>query len=164
MEGWRAQQTVQQSILIAHWGSNHEGVTRKSHFRHCWYKCYSKADESSQRACGFCKRWMFDTAGHWCVSLFRHLYSVELSSSNILTHYAFGTLYWTSGLYKHKRTAATHILVIMISTECRSRKPYALPIQCVSYVGMTVSQMRTILNRVVSAMKERGMDINGVWR
>lgn len=66
------------------------------------------------------------------------------------------------GLYKHKRTAATHILVIMISTECRSKKPYALPVQCISYVGISVSQMRTILNQVVSAMNDRGMDVNGV--
>ncbi len=68
-----------------------------------------------------------------------------------------------SGLYKQKRTAATHILVIMISTECRSKKPYALPVQCISYVGISVSQMRTILNEVVKAMNDRGMVINGVF-
>lgn len=65
------------------------------------------------------------------------------------------------GLYWNKRMAATHILVVMISTECRSNKPYALPIQCISYIGITVKQMRDVLNRVVSAMLDRGMEING---
>ena len=63
-----------------------------------------------------------------------------------------------SGLYRNKRTAATHILAVMISTECRSKKPYALPIQCISYVGIAVKQMR---DRVVSAMVSRGMEVNG---
>ena len=31
-----------------------------------------------------------------------------------------------SGLYRNKRTAATHILAVMISTECQSKKPYAI--------------------------------------
>ena len=66
------------------------------------------------------------------------------------------------GLYKHKRTAATHIMVVMISTESRVRKPYALPVQCFSYVGITVNQMRAILDRVITAMKARNMAVNGI--
>ncbi len=66
-----------------------------------------------------------------------------------------------TGLYKHKRTAATHILVILISTESRSKKPYALPIQCISYVGISVAKMRSILNKIVIAMKDRNMDVSG---
>ena len=65
------------------------------------------------------------------------------------------------GLYEHKRTAATHILVVMISTESRSQKPYALSVQCLSYLGMTVKQMRGLLNRLLVAMVERNMDVNG---
>ena len=34
-------------------------------------------------------------------------------------------------LSKHQRTAATHVLVFMISPESRLRQPYALPVQCV---------------------------------
>ena len=37
------------------------------------------------------------------------------------------------GFYRYRRTAATHVLVIMISTETRTKKPYALPIQCLPY-------------------------------
>ena len=66
------------------------------------------------------------------------------------------------GLYKHKRTAATHIMVVMISSESRVRKPYALPVQCFSYVGITVNQMRAILDRVITAMKARNMAVNGI--
>ena len=49
----------------------------------------------------------------------------------------------------------------MISTESRSQKPYALPVQCLSYLGMTVKQMRGLLNRLLVAMVERNMDVNG---
>ena len=66
-----------------------------------------------------------------------------------------------TGVYRHRRTAATHILVVMISTECRKKKPYALPIQCVSYTGMTVTELRRILNNIVSEMVKRGMKVTG---
>lgn len=61
------------------------------------------------------------------------------------------------GLYRHR---SNHIFVIMISTEYRSRKPYALPVQCFSYKGITVSKMRCVLNKVVAAMTERKMNVN----
>ena len=72
------------------------------------------------------------------------------------------TIFFLLGLYKHKRTAATHIMVVMISTESRVRMPYALPVQCFSYVGITVNQMRAILDRVITAMKARNMAVNGI--
>ena len=37
------------------------------------------------------------------------------------------------GITCHKRTAATHVLVFMVSPEERNRKPYALPVQCIPY-------------------------------
>lgn len=73
----------------------------------------------------------------------------------------FSVTVFQLGLYKHKRTAATHIFVILISTEMRSKKPYALPVQCFSYTGIGIDKMRAVLNRVVSAMVERNMSING---
>ena len=33
------------------------------------------------------------------------------------------------GVYCYWRTAATHVMVIMISTETCNKKPYALPVQ-----------------------------------
>ena len=66
------------------------------------------------------------------------------------------------GLYKHKRTAATHIFVVMISTESRSTKPYALPVQCFSYTGISVPGMRAILNKIITAMVDKKMTVNGI--
>ena len=66
-----------------------------------------------------------------------------------------------SGLYKYKRTAATHIFVLMISTQSRSKKPYALPVQCIPYVSMTHEHVRQILNNLISLMNERKMKISG---
>lgn len=68
-----------------------------------------------------------------------------------------------TGVYRHRRTAATHVLVIMISTEYRSKKPYALPVQCLSYTGMSVSDLRQIINNVVLKMKEVGMQVTGIY-
>ena len=68
-----------------------------------------------------------------------------------------------SGLFKYKRTAATHIFVVMISTQSRSRKPYALPVECIPYVSMTHEHVRKILNNLISLMVERKMKISGNW-
>lgn len=38
---------------------------------------------------------------------------------------------------RHRRTAATHLLVFMISSEERNRKPFALPVQCLPYKGLS---------------------------
>ena len=36
-------------------------------------------------------------------------------------------------LSRHRREMATHILVLKISSDTRSMKPYALPVQCLPY-------------------------------
>lgn len=43
----------------------------------------------------------------------------------------------TKALSRHKRTAATHVFVFMISTEDRAKKPYSLPVQCMPYKGLS---------------------------
>lgn len=43
---------------------------------------------------------------------------------------------FTTALTKYTRMVATHIFVFMISPSKRDKKPYAIPIQCVSYCGM----------------------------
>ena len=65
------------------------------------------------------------------------------------------------GLYRHKRTAATHVLAVMISPDDRRRKPYALPAQCIPYVSLSHRQIRSIVTSVAMAMKERGMNVVG---
>lgn len=49
----------------------------------------------------------------------------------------------------------------MISPEGRQRKPYALPIQCVPYTGLTEKQARVIVNKVIQEMHDRGMQVTG---
>ena len=69
------------------------------------------------------------------------------------------------GVTRHQRTAASHILVFMISTEDRRRKPYALPVQCVPYKGLSDSKVRDLANNIISEMVKRKMNVagNGVW-
>lgn len=65
-------------------------------------------------------------------------------------------------LSKHQRIAATHIFVFLISTECRSCKPYALPIQCLPIRGLKDQQARDLANSIITAMVERGMKVSGM--
>ena len=64
-------------------------------------------------------------------------------------------------LSRQKRTPATHIFVIMISSYERKHKPYAIPIQCIPYTSMVHSTTRHVLNNIVQLMKERNMTVVG---
>lgn len=66
------------------------------------------------------------------------------------------------GVTRHQRTPATHILVFMISSEERRRKPYALPVQCVPYKSLTDSKVRCLANEIVNEMKKRKMNVTGI--
>ena len=63
---------------------------------------------------------------------------------------------------KYKCISATHILVVMISPEERSSKPYALPIQCIPYKSLKDSEVRQIANRIVKEMVSRKMKVAGI--
>ena len=54
-------------------------------------------------------------------------------------------------LSRHRREMATHniILVLMISSDTRSTKSYALPVQCLPYRSLTHRQMRTIVSALI---------------
>ena len=49
-----------------------------------------------------------------------------------------------------ENSQASHILVFMISTEDRTKKPYALPVQCVPYKGLSDSKVRDLANNIIS--------------
>lgn len=70
---------------------------------------------------------------------------------------------FVKGLVKHQRTAATHIWAILISHEERNAKPYALPVQCIPYVGLTDNQARELVNKVIQEMVNRGMRVAGMF-
>ena len=65
------------------------------------------------------------------------------------------------GVSRYRREAATHIFVFMISPESRAFKPYAVPVQCVPYVGMKESKLRELIRALIKAMVHRGMKVAG---
>lgn len=67
-----------------------------------------------------------------------------------------------AALSKHTRVAATHIMVFMISPAQRDTKPYAIPIQCVPYRGMTEARLRKFVDQIVHEMHHRGMKVAGL--
>ena len=64
-------------------------------------------------------------------------------------------------LIRHQRTAATHIMVFMISTESRNHKPYALPVQCLPITALKDQQCRELANQIIAAMVKRNMKVVG---
>lgn len=68
---------------------------------------------------------------------------------------------FVKGVVRFRRTPATHIFVIMISSELRDRKPYALPVQCIPYAGLNEGNMRRLINELVKEMVGRGMKVSG---
>ena len=65
------------------------------------------------------------------------------------------------GVTRHQRTAATHILIFMISNEERRTKPYALPVQCIPYVALSDSKVRQLANNIIHEMTDRNMKVAG---
>ena len=66
------------------------------------------------------------------------------------------------GCTRMKRTAATHLLVFMISPESRNKKPYAVPVQCIPYSGMSEDTICGLANRLIAEMSARGMRVAGM--
>ena len=68
---------------------------------------------------------------------------------------------FVKGVACHQRTAATHVLAFMISSEERNKKPYALPIQCLPYKGLSDNKMRELANLIITEMVKRKMKVAG---
>lgn len=64
-------------------------------------------------------------------------------------------------LFKKMRTAATHVLVLMLSDERRQKKPYALPVRYISYRSLRDQYVRDFTKDVKQHMTQRGMTIVG---
>ena len=56
-------------------------------------------------------------------------------------------------LFMKKRTPATHVMVFMVSSERRAKKPYSLPVLYVPYKGMTTDNLRRLTGLVIAKMK-----------
>ncbi len=68
---------------------------------------------------------------------------------------------YLKNLYKKKRTAASHVLVIMVAEEQRTKKPYALPVQYVPYASIRDQELRDVLADVKTVMTNMGMSVVG---
>ena len=60
-----------------------------------------------------------------------------------------------------KRIPATHIFVLMISSDTRDKKPYALPVQWFPYAGLKETDIRRLISNLCSKMVSLGMKISG---
>ena len=67
-------------------------------------------------------------------------------------------------LYRHKRQAASNVYVVMISSELRQVKPYALPIQLLPYKSIDESTMRQLICEIVKVMTSKGMKVVGMCK
>ena len=54
-------------------------------------------------------------------------------------------------------------MVFMIICEDHSRKPYAIPIQCVPYVGMNETNARKLIKAIIKAMVDGEMKVAGIF-
>lgn len=64
-------------------------------------------------------------------------------------------------LFKKKRTAATHVLVVMIADERRQVKPYAMPLQAFPYTSLQDQFVRELLQSAKEKLTAAGLTVVG---
>ena len=86
---------------------------------------------------------------------------VEENIPSQLSHIRSSSVSLITRVTRHKRTAATHILVFMISSEERRKKPYALSVHCIPYKGLGDRTVRDLANAIIREMSKRQMKVAG---
>ena len=61
--------------------------------------------------------------------------------------------------FRHKQ--ATHIFLVMLSSEVRKKKPYALPVQCIPCAGLKESDLHRIVNELSREIVAQKMKVAG---
>ena len=69
----------------------------------------------------------------------------------------------TKGLFHFKRIPASHLFVLMISSELRNSKPYAIPVQCLPYASLKERDIRHMVNSLIEEMVKLGMNVAGEY-
>ena len=64
-------------------------------------------------------------------------------------------------LYSKKREGASHVLIIMISDEERSLKPYAIPVRATPFKGITDARVRELRDEVRNVIISLNMTVVG---
>lgn len=65
------------------------------------------------------------------------------------------------GVTRSRRQPASHLFVLMISSEVRDAKPYALPVQAIPCAGIKEADLRRFVNSIAQEMVNRGMHLAG---
>ena len=73
----------------------------------------------------------------------------------------FKHLQYLSGLFKKKRQAATHVLVLLASDEERKQKPYAMPIQYIPYNQIKDQYIRDVTCKAKEEFMAAGVLVVG---
>ena len=81
--------------------------------------------------------------------------------SNLLRGLAGDSKTCLRNLFKKKRVAATHVLVMMLSDERRNKKPYALPVRYVPYKSLRDQYIRDLTKDVKQVMQTKGLNLVG---
>ena len=68
---------------------------------------------------------------------------------------------YTKGKTDKTRTAASHLLIFMISDESRNSKPYALPVRIMPTTTITDAKIRELKDELKKAMIAEGMTVVG---
>lgn len=74
---------------------------------------------------------------------------------------AASSFLYLRNIFKKKRTAATHVLVLMLSDEKRSKKPYALPVRYVPCRTLKDQFIRDLTKDLKVEMKKRDLHLTG---
>jgi len=60
-----------------------------------------------------------------------------------------------------RRTPATHVFILMVSSDAHDRKPYASPVQCLPYAGLKEKDVRRLVSDLCKTMVSLGMKVSG---
>lgn len=79
----------------------------------------------------------------------------------VVHNLAASSFIYLRNLFKKKRTAATHVLVLMLSDKKRSKKPYALPVRYVPCRTLKDQFIRDLTKDLKEEMKKRDLSLAG---
>ena len=74
---------------------------------------------------------------------------------------ATSSFVYLRSIFKKKRTAATHVLVLMLSDERRAKKPYALPVRYVPCRTLKDQFIRDLTKDLKQEMRRRDLYLTG---
>ena len=60
-----------------------------------------------------------------------------------------------------RRNLATHVFVLMVSSETREKKPYSLPVQCLPYAGLKEAELRRLISDLCKEITSLGLKVSG---